>query len=89
MSDEQTMTWTWLVLVAITIGSWWLAPAHAHGAASASVTVTCIALALSVIKARLIIRQFMEVRAAPRWLKLATDGWLVALVATVLVIYLV
>lgn len=83
------MTWTWLVLVAITIGSWWLAPAHSHGVVSASVAVTCVVLALAVIKARLIIRQFMEVRSAPTWLKAATDGWLAALIATVLVIYLV
>ncbi len=31
---------------------------------------------LAVIKTRLIIREFMEVRTAPLWLKLATDGWL-------------
>lgn len=89
MSSERTMTWTWLVLVAITIGSWWLAPAHSSGVASASVAVTCVVLALAVVKARLIIRQFMEVRTAPGWLKAATDGWLAALIATVLVIYLV
>ncbi len=84
------MTWTWLALMAITVGSWWLAPAHAHGGAvSASVVVTCVVLALAAVKARLIIRQFMEVRAAPRWLKGATDAWLGVLITTVLVIYLV
>jgi hypothetical protein len=36
----------------------------------------------------LIIRHFMEVRTAPRWLRLSTDGWLVALWGAVLVIYL-
>ncbi len=83
------MTWTWLVLMAITIGSWWLAPAHSHGVASASLVVTCAVLALAAVKARLIIRQFMEVRTAPGWLKLAMDAWLGVLMATVLVIYLV
>lgn len=83
------MTWTWLVLMVITVGSWWLAPAHSHGVASASLVVTCVVLVLAVVKARLIIRQFMEVRTAPGWLKLAMDAWLGVLMATVLVIYLV
>ena len=89
MTNERTITWTWLVLMAITLGSWWLAPAHARGVASASVAVTCVVLGLAVIKARLIIRNFMEVRSAPGWLKLATDAWLGVLVAAVLVIYLI
>ncbi len=83
------MTWTWLVLVGITVGSWWLAPAHSHGVVSGSLVVTCVVLALAAVKARLIIREFMEVRTAPGWLKLATDVWLGVLMATVLVIYLV
>jgi hypothetical protein len=89
VTNERTITRTWLVLVAITLGSWWLAPAHSRGVASASIAVTCVVLGLAVIKARLIIRTFMEVRNAPRWLKLATDAWLGLLVASVLVIYLI
>jgi Prokaryotic Cytochrome C oxidase subunit IV len=89
VTNERTITWTWLLLVAITVGSWWLAPAHARGVASASVAVTCVVLVLAGIKARLIIRNFMEVRYAPGWLKFATDAWLGVLVASVLVIYLV
>lgn len=89
----RTITWTWAVLVAITIGSWWLAPAHsgtAHsGTAEASVPITAVVLVLALIKSRLIIRHFMEVRTAPRWLRLATDGWLVVLFGAVFVIYLV
>jgi hypothetical protein len=36
----------------------------------------------------LIIRCFMEVHAAPRWLKVFTDAWLVTVWAGVLAIYL-
>ena len=89
MTNQRTMTWTWLVLIAITVGSWWLAPAHSHGVASDSVVVTGVVLTLAAVKARLIIRQFMEVRTAPVWLKVATDAWLGVLITTVLVIYLV
>ena len=83
----RTITWAWLVLVAITIGSWWLAPAHS-GTAETSVPITAAVLVLALIKSRLIIRHFMEVRTAPRWLRLATDAWLVVLFGAVFVIYL-
>jgi hypothetical protein len=78
----------WLVLCAITISTWWLAPGHRGGTAVASVPITVAVVALGFIKGRLIIRTFMEVRTAPRWLRLATDGWLVVLWAAVLGIYL-
>ena len=84
----RTITWAWLALVTITIGSWWLAPAHS-GTAEASVPITAVVLVLALIKSRLIIRHFMEVRTAPRWLKASTDAWLVVLFGAVFVIYLV
>jgi hypothetical protein len=42
---------------------------------------------LGIIKERMIIRYFMEVRTAPRWLKLFTAGWLTVLWAGILAIY--
>ncbi|MFZ0832671.1 MAG: cytochrome C oxidase subunit IV family protein [Mycobacterium sp.] len=90
MTAARTTTYAWLILSAITVLSWWLAPAHAHGhAVGRSIPITVAAIALAIIKGRMIIRYFMEVRTAPRWLKLATDGWLVALGAGVLAVYLV
>ncbi|MGV0809675.1 cytochrome C oxidase subunit IV family protein [Mycolicibacterium setense] len=86
---DTAVTRTWLVLVAITVGSWWLAPAQYSEALRASVPITALVLALTLIKSRLIIRQFMEVRTAPRWLKLATDGWLVVLFGTIFTVYLI
>lgn len=86
---DKAVTQTWLVLVAITVGSWWLAPAQYSDALRASVPITALVLALTLIKSRLIIRQFMEVRTAPRWLKAATDGWLVVLFGAIFAIYLI
>ena len=85
----RTTTYAWIVLSAITIVSWWLAPGPAHGAtAAASVPITVAVIVLAFIKGRLIIQYFMEVRTAPRWLKLFTDAWLTILWAGVLAIYL-
>ncbi|MDR3659399.1 MAG: cytochrome C oxidase subunit IV family protein [Mycobacterium sp.] len=88
MTQSKSTTVVWAVLSAMTVVSWFLAPAHRHGAASASTTVTIAVLMLAAVKTRLIIRHFMEVRCAPRWLKLATDGWQVVLFGAILAIYL-
>ncbi|SEH53209.1 Cytochrome C oxidase subunit IV [Mycolicibacterium rutilum] len=88
-TTARTMTWTWVALTAITVGSWWLAPAHFTDTVHPSTPITALVLMLTAIKARLIIRNFMEVGTAPRWLKHSTDAWLIVLLVAVFVIYLV
>jgi Prokaryotic Cytochrome C oxidase subunit IV len=87
-SSGRAITYAWIVLCAITMLSWWLAPGHSHGTAGASVPITLAVIALGFIKARLIIRYFMEIRTAPRWLKASTDAWLAVLWLAILGIYL-
>ncbi|MGE2715078.1 cytochrome C oxidase subunit IV family protein [Mycolicibacterium litorale] len=88
-NSARAMTWAWIALTAITVGSWWLAPAHFSDVVAPSVPITTLVLVLTFVKARVIMRYFMEVRTAPRWLRRACDGWLAVLFATILVIYLV
>jgi hypothetical protein len=85
----RTTTYVWIILSAITIMSWWLAPRHGAAPAVPSVPITVAVILLAFIKGRMIIRYFMEVRTAPRWLKLTTDAWLTVLWAGVLAIYLI
>ncbi|KUI44165.1 prokaryotic cytochrome C oxidase subunit IV family protein [Mycobacterium sp. IS-1590] len=87
-SSERAIVIAWAVLCIITIASWWLSPAHQGAAPAPSLPITLAVIALGFIKCRLIIRYFMEVNTAPRWLRFATDGWLVALWGGVLAIYL-
>lgn len=88
-TTARALTWTWVVLVAITVGSWWLAPAHFTDTVQPSTGVTALVLVLTFVKSRLIMQRFMEVRDAPRWLRLGTDIWLTVLLGTVFAIYLV
>jgi hypothetical protein len=84
----RTTNRAWTILSAITILSWWLAPGHTRGAAAvASVPITVAVVLLGFIKGRIIIQYFMEVRTAPRRLKLFTDAWLTVLWAGMLAIY--
>lgn len=88
-TSAKATTYAWIVLSAITLVSWWLSPGHAPtGQAVASVPITVAVALLGCVKGRLIIGYFMEVRSAPRWLKVCTDAWLVTLWAAVLAIYL-
>lgn len=87
-TQNRAITVAWLALSAITVISWWLAPGHSGADAGPSIPITVAAIVLGFVKCRLIIRRFMEVGTAPRWLRQATDAWLVALWTAVLVIYL-
>ena len=84
----RQITIAWIVLCALTIGSWWLSPAHSGATAVPSLTITLAVIVVGFVKSRLIIRCFMEVASAPRWLRLATDSWLIVLWGAVLLIYL-
>jgi ABC-type nickel/cobalt efflux system permease component RcnA len=79
------VTWTWAALWALTGLSWALA---ATGRFSPGTALTIAVLAIAAVKTRLVIRQFMEVRTAPRWLRRATDGWLTVFMAAIIGLYL-
>jgi hypothetical protein len=88
LTAASRVTYVWVILSVITLVSWWLGRGHAHGALGPSVPVTVAVLTLGLVKSRLIIRHFMEVRTAPRWLRVATDVWLIVFWGAVLGIYL-
>ena len=75
----------WLFLSAITLG--YLAldrSADDQGAHRASSVVTTIAILLALVKARLIFREFMQVRNAPALLCKLTDLWVLLIGAALL-----
>jgi hypothetical protein len=77
----------WLFLSGLTIASWGLAVARDDGL-HARLPVTLGVIALAMVKGRMIMQHFMEVRTAPRWLGRFTDIWLVTMWAALLAIYL-
>jgi len=79
------ITWTWALLSALTMVSWALAATRRF---TPSTAVTIVVLAIAAVKTRTVIRQFMEVRVAPRWLRRATDAWLAVLMAAIIALYL-
>jgi hypothetical protein len=80
-------TYVWVGLSAITVVSWGLASARDGSHLVANTPITIGVLAIGAVKVRLIIREFMEVRQAPAWLRRFTNVWIVVLWITVLAIY--
>jgi len=76
---------TWLLLVAITVAYLFIDhSASQNGVATASAAVTIGAICLALVKVRIIMREFMEVRHAPPLLCRIADFW-VLLMATAMI----
>ncbi|MGN2638203.1 cytochrome C oxidase subunit IV family protein [Nocardia takedensis] len=86
--DRRVLVWVWLILAATTVLAWQFVPGHAALTTDLSDEFVTAIVVLALIKCRLIFRYFMEVRSAPRWLRIATDLWLIVLWAALLGIYL-
>ena len=79
----------WLILVAITLSYLWIDhSAGQHGIPTASTVITVAAICLALIKVRIIMREFMEVRGAPQVLCRLTDFWVVLMAVAMLGVYL-
>jgi hypothetical protein len=84
---NRRITVVWAFLCVVTVVSWLLASARGHREFSPSAGVTIGILVAVAVKARLIIRRFMEVRTAPTWLRVVTDVWLTVLVGSIFALY--
>ncbi|MEZ0339162.1 cytochrome C oxidase subunit IV family protein [Mycobacterium sp. pV006] len=82
---RHPLTIVWAVLTAVTLASWLTArDGDVH---QVDTTVTVIVLLIAAVKTQLVIWHFMEVRHAPTWLKIVTNGWLIALFGLLLGFY--
>jgi hypothetical protein len=74
----------WAALMLATCASTWVLSKNSVTPGVATVAIMLIA----AVKVRLVIRYFMEVRLAPLALRLVCDGWLLAVTALIVIIYL-
>jgi hypothetical protein len=86
---KRTVLIAWAALSAATVLAWLLTPGESQSATTLGKELVAAIVVLGLVKCRLVIRYFMEVRHAPRWLRIATDGWLAVLWPALLVIYLI
>jgi hypothetical protein len=79
------VTRIWLMLVAATGMSWWMGGDHSTALSAGQ--MASIVLVIALLKVRFVLRHFMEVKSAGRYLQLATDGWVVIVAAVLLYLY--
>ena len=82
---RKPVTIVWAALMLATCASTWLLSKKSITPEVATVAIMLIA----AVKVRLVIRYFMEVRLAPLALRLICDGWLLAVTALIVTVYLV
>jgi heme/copper-type cytochrome/quinol oxidase subunit 4 len=75
----------WAALMLATCASTWVLSKNSVTPEVATVAIMLVA----AVKVRLVMRHFMEVRRAPLALRLVCDGWLLAVTALIVTVYLV
>jgi hypothetical protein len=73
---ERRLLIVWLALSTITCVSLWLGSLHHHDAFKPNAAITFSVIVIALVKVRVIVREFMEVRNAPNLLRRLTDMWL-------------
>ena len=86
---EKRLAVVWLILAALTVASLLVLSFDGPGEIEPNAVVAVIAVSVSLLKVRLILREFMEVRHAPKLLGRLTDAWLLLTGATLIGTYLV
>lgn len=81
---RKPATIVWATLMLATCATTWLLSGSSVTPEVATVAIMLIA----AIKVRLVMSHFMEVRRAPLALRLVRDGWLLAVTALILTVYL-
>ena len=74
---ERRLFFVWLALAAITLAQLVVGSLGARDSLTPNTAVTLSAIVIALIKVRVIIREFMEVRHAPALLGRLTDLWVV------------
>jgi len=86
---EKRLMVVWFALSAITIAQLGVGSFDGHEALRPNAAITSSAIVIALVKVRIIIREFMEVRHAPVLLCRLTDLWVVFTGVTLLGCYLV
>jgi len=84
---QTRLVLTWLVLSGITLLAWWMGAHHGVGVPRPDAAVAVGAIAITVVKVRVILCEFMDVRHAPARLRHGTDAWLALFAAAMLTAY--
>ena len=76
-ASDKRLLLAWLALSAITISQFGVGSLGGPGVLTPNAAITSSAILIALVKVRIILREFMEVRHAPALLGRLTDLWVV------------
>lgn len=87
ISPRSRLFVAWIVLCVMTLFAWWVGIRQDETLLQPQAMVGLSAMAITLIKVRIIVREFMDVKEAPAKLKRITDLWLVLFIAAMAIVY--
>ena len=89
MATKGRMGLVLALLVFVTVLSWFLSTGGGGHPLTPNLAISATVLFIALLKARVIMREFMEVGFAPPWVRRTSDAWLVLFFAALFVVHLV
>jgi len=87
MATQTRLTVALTLIVSVTILSWFVGTRGGPHPTDANLAISGVVIFIALLKARVIMREFMEVGLAPAWVRWASDAWLVLFLAAPFVVH--
>ena len=89
MATRSRLAFVLVLLVFVTILSWYPATGGGGHPMTPNLAISATVLFIAMLKARVILREFMEVGFAPAWVRRTTDAWVVLFFGSLFVVHFV
>jgi hypothetical protein len=89
MATRSRLAFVLVLLVSVTVLSWYLGTGGGGHPMTPNLAISAAVLFIALLKARMILRVFMEVGFAPAWVRRSTDCWIVLFFTALFVVHFV
>lgn len=87
MAGKSRLAIILALLVCVTVLSWYLGTGGGGHPMRSNLAISAAVLSIALLKARLIMREFMEIGLAPAWVRRSSDGWIAVFLAALFVVH--
>jgi Prokaryotic Cytochrome C oxidase subunit IV len=77
------------LLMLVTVLSWYVGTGGGGHPMSQNLAISATVLFIALLKARIILREYMEVGFAPAWVRRTSDAWLVLFFGSLFIVHFV
>jgi hypothetical protein len=87
MATRTHLTIILALLISVTVLSWYLGTGGGAHPLAPNLAISAVVLFIALLKVWLIMREFMDIRTAPAWVRRSTAAWLVLFLAALFVVH--